>query len=245
MSQYRTIFISDVHLGTQDSQSDALLKFLKEHESENLYLVGDIIDGWALKRKWKWKQSHSDIIQKILRKARKGTKVFYILGNHDDFVRSFLPLMLGDNLTIVNQYDYITLNNKKFLVTHGDFFDSITMTKKWLAIVGDQAYMFFLRMNRPLNFLRKLFGYNKYWSLSKYLKQNVKKSVMFISDYENILALHAKEHGYDGVICGHIHHPEIREMNGITYINTGDWVENKSVIVEHHNGELELIEYEE
>jgi UDP-2,3-diacylglucosamine pyrophosphatase LpxH len=243
--EYKSIFISDVHLGTKDSQATSLLDFLKDNESENLYLVGDIIDGWALKRKWKWIQSHSDVVQKVLRKARKGTNVYYVLGNHDEFVRGFLPLQLGDNLTIVNEMEHIGVNGRRYLVTHGDLFDSITMTKKWLAIVGDQAYMFFLRMNRPLNFLRKLFGYNRYWSLSKYLKQNVKKSVMFIDDYENILSLHAKQHEYDGVICGHIHHPEIKEMGGIEYLNTGDWVESRSAIVEHYDGRFELIEYED
>lgn len=243
MVQYRSIFISDIHLGTKDSQASKLLDFFRDNESQNLYLVGDIIDGWAIKRKFIWEQSHSDVIQKILRKARKGTNVYYTIGNHDDFIRGFLPLQMGNSIHISNEFEYISLKDKRYLVTHGDFFDSITMTKKWLALLGDQAYMFFLKTNRPINYIRKKLGYKRYWSLSKFLKQNVKKSVMFMDDYENILSLHAQKNDYDGVICGHIHHPEMKDINGIKYINTGDWVESNSAIVETLEGEFKLIEY--
>ena len=180
--KYKSIFVSDIHLGTRFSQAKKFLDFLKENESENLFFVGDIIDGWAIKRKFKWKQSHSDVIQKILRKSRKGTKITFITGNHDEFLRPFVPLLLGDNLKIINELDYKALNGKKYLVTHGDFFDSITMTKKWLAILGDYGYDLLLHLNSALNFLRRKVGIQKYWSLSKYVKDNVKTSISFIND---------------------------------------------------------------
>lgn len=238
--EYRAIFLSDIHLGTKDSQTEALLNFIRENESEYLFLVGDIIDGWALKRRWLWLQGHSDVIQKILRKARKGTKVVYVIGNHDEFIRPFLPLDVGSYMKIVNSYDYVCLNGKKYLVTHGDLFDSITMTKKWLALLGDRGYQLLLRLNRPINFVRKRLG-KRYWSLSQFVKENVKRSVMYIIDFENILSNHAKNMGYDGIICGHIHKPEIREINGIQYINCGDWVESCSAVVETKDGRWEVL----
>ena len=163
---YKSIFVSDIHLGTKFSQADKFLDFMKENESENLYLVGDIIDGWAMKRKYRWAQSHSDVVQKILRKARKGTNVYYITGNHDEFLRSFLPILLGDNLHVLNEADYTSVDGKKYYVIHGDFFDSVTMTKKWLAILGDIGYDLLLNVNQIFQFFRKLFRINRYWSLS-------------------------------------------------------------------------------
>ena len=241
--KYRSIFVSDIHLGTKFSQADKFLNFMKENESENLYLVGDIIDGWAIRRKFRWAQSHSDVIQKVLRKARKGTKVYYVTGNHDEFLRSFLPLILGDNLAIVNEVDYISKNEKRYYVTHGDFFDSITMTKKWLAVAGDIGYELLLHLNQTLNFIRRKFGINRYWSLSKYIKDNIKKSVSFISDYEGILAQHAKRKGYDGIICGHIHKAEIKMIDDIEYKNCGDWVESCTALVETMDGEWEILDW--
>lgn len=241
--QYRSIFISDIHLGSRNAQAESLLEFMKEHESENLFLVGDIIDGWALKRRWAWPQAHSDVIQKLLRKARKGTNIVYVLGNHDEFVRSFLPLSLGDNIEVVNEYLYTSAQEKQYLVTHGDFFDSITMTKKWLAKFGDISYEMLLRLNRPLNRARRLVGYKRHWSLSNFAKQNVKKAVMFIDDYESILVTEASRRDFDGVICGHIHHAEQKQIEGIEYLNCGDWVESCTAIVETHEGEWEIINY--
>ena len=241
--KYRSIFVSDIHLGTKFSQADKFLNFMKENESENLYLVGDIIDGWAIRRKFRWAQSHSDVIQKVLRKARKGTKVYYVTGNHDEFLRSFLPLILGDNLAIVNEVDYISKNGKRYYVTHGDFFDSITMTKKWLAVAGDIGYELLLHLNQTLNFIRRKFGINRYWSLSKYIKDNIKKSVSFISDYEGILAQHAKRKGYDGILCGHIHKAEIKMIDDIEYKNCGDWVESCTALVETMDGEWEILDW--
>lgn len=241
--KYRSIFVSDIHLGTKFSQADKFLDFMKDNESDNLYLVGDIIDGWAIRRKFRWAQSHSDVIQKILRKARKGTQVYYITGNHDEFLRSFLPLILGDRLTVMNEADYESIDGKRYYITHGDFFDSVTMTKKWLAVAGDIGYGMLLHLNESLNFVRKKFGINRYWSLSKYVKENVKQSVSFITDFETILANHARHKNYNGIICGHIHKAEIRMIDEIEYKNCGDWVESCTALVETMDGEWKIVEW--
>ena len=241
--KYKSIFISDIHLGTRFSKAKVLLNFFKHNESEQLILVGDIIDGWAIKRKLIWPQEHSDVIQKILKKAKKGTKVTFITGNHDEFLRPFVPLLLGDSVSIANELEYVAINKKKYYITHGDFFDSITMTKKWLAILGDYGYDLLLHLNVVLNFLRKRIGIKKYWSLSKYVKDNVKSSVSFISDFEAVLSTHAKNKGYDGIICGHIHKAEIRDIEDIEYLNCGDWVESCTAIVETYEGEFKIINW--
>ena len=241
--KYKSIFISDIHLGTRFSKAKVLLNFLKHNESDQLILVGDIIDGWAIKRKLIWPQEHSDVIQKILKKAKKGTKVTFITGNHDEFLRPFVPLLLGDSVSIANELEYIAINKKKYYITHGDFFDSITMTKKWLAILGDYGYDLLLHLNVVLNFLRKRIGIKKYWSLSKYVKDNVKSSVSFISDFEAVLSTHAKNKGYDGIICGHIHKAEIRDIEDIEYLNCGDWVESCTAIIETYEGEFKIINW--
>ncbi len=215
---------------------------MKDLECEEIYMVGDIIDGWSLRRRWNWPQAHSDVIQKILRRARKGTKIKYILGNHDEFIRPFLPFELGDNMEILDRCDYRGEDGKRYLVVHGDAFDSITMTHKWLAVLGDRGYQLLLRINRPINAVRKRFG-KKYWSLSKYIKEHVKKSVMFISNYEHALSAYAKQKHYDGIICGHIHKAEIREFDGIKYLNCGDWVESCTAIAQEYNGDWVLIDY--
>ena len=243
--KYKSIFISDIHLGTRFSKAKSLLNFLKYNECEHLFLVGDIIDGWAIKRKLIWPQEHSDVIQKILKKARKGTKVTFITGNHDEFLRPFVPLLLGNTITITNELEYDALNNKKYYITHGDFFDSITMTKKWLAILGDYGYDILLHLNVVLNFFRKNIGIKKYWSLSKYVKDNVKSSVSFINDFEKVLSNHARNKGYDGIICGHIHKAEIRVIDEIEYLNCGDWVESCSAIVETFDGKFEIINWQD
>ncbi len=239
--KYKSIFISDVHLGTKFAQAEALLTFIKEHESENLYLVGDIIDGWAIKRKLRWKQSHSDVIQKILRAARKGTNVHYITGNHDEFLRSFLPLVLGDSLHVVNDVDYTGLDGKKYLVTHGDIFDSMTLTKRWLSHFGDMGYDFLLHFNPFINFVRKTFGIQRHWSLSKHLKDNLRDRLHFLEDYESMSTKYVQKRGYDGVICGHIHKADIKSLDGIAYKNCGDWVESCTALVETFDGEWKII----
>lgn len=239
--KYKSIFISDIHLGTKYSNTKQLLNFLKHNESEELYLVGDIIDGWAIKRKFIWPQIHSDVIQKILKKARKGCHIIFITGNHDEFLRPFVPLILGNSLDIKNEITYTSIKGEKFLVTHGDFFDSITMTKKWLAVLGDYGYDLLLGVNQILNFFRKKLGIKSRWSLSKYIKDNVKSSVSFITDFEDTLAKHAKHKQYDGIICGHIHKAEIKNIDDIQYLNCGDWVESCTAIVETYEGEFKII----
>jgi UDP-2,3-diacylglucosamine pyrophosphatase LpxH len=242
--KYKSIFISDIHLGTKFSQAELLLDFLKKNESDNLFLVGDIIDGWAVKRKFCWYQSHSNVLQRILKKARKGTNVYFITGNHDEFIRPFTPLLLGDSLEVVNEVKYIGIDGKSYLVTHGDFFDMITVTKKWLAVLGDYGYELLLHLNFLAHKFLKLLRIKTKWSLSKFIKDNVKKSVNFVNDYEAILANHAKKHGYDGVICGHIHKVEMREFDNIKYLNCGDWVESCTAIVETLDGKWEIVYWE-
>ncbi len=241
--KYKSIFISDVHLGTKFSNTTRLLDFFKHNDSENLYLVGDIIDGWAIKRKFIWPQTHSDVIQKILKKARKGCNVTFITGNHDEFLRPFAPLVLGDSIDIKNEVEYTSLNGKKYLITHGDFFDSITMTKRWLAILGDYGYDLLLNINQIINVIRLRLGIKSRWSLSKYIKDNVKSSVSFITDFESTLSNHAKHKGYDGIICGHIHKAEIKDVDTIEYLNCGDWVESCTAIVETFDGEFKIINW--
>jgi len=243
--KYKSIFISDIHLGTKYSKAKTLLHFLKENECENLFLVGDIIDGWAIKRKFTWKQSHSNVVQRVLKMSKNGTNVYYITGNHDDFIRPFAPLILGHAIEIKNEMVYEGINKKRYLVTHGDFFDMVTMTKKWLAVLGDYGYDFLLFINHTLNRVCKLLSIKKKWSLSKYVKDNVKKSVSFINDFETILSTHAKKNQYDGVICGHIHKAEMRNIDTIEYLNCGDWVESCSAIIETLDGEWFIYEHEE
>jgi UDP-2,3-diacylglucosamine pyrophosphatase LpxH len=239
--QYKSIWISDIHLGTRGCQADMVLEFIKYTRSENLYLVGDIVDGWALKNRWYWPQQHNDVIQKILRKARHGTRVFYIAGNHDEILRKFIPINLG-NVEILNQLIYEALNGKKYWVIHGDQFDGIIRYAKWLSILGSFAYEALIAFNRYLNYFRRRFG-KEYWSLSKYIKFKVKNAVKFISEFESLVVSSAKQKNTQGVICGHIHHPAIENMKDIEYKNCGDWVENCTALVEHFNGNFELIHW--
>lgn len=241
--KYKSIFISDVHLGTKFSKTKQLLDFFKHNDSENLFLVGDIIDGWSIKRKFIWPQSHSDVIQKILKKARKGCNVVFITGNHDEFLRPFVPLVLGNSLDVKNEFEYTSVKGNKYLITHGDFFDSITMTKKWLAVLGDYGYEALLHLNQILNIIKLRLGIKSKWSLSKYVKDNVKQSVSFITDFEDTLSKHAKIKGYNGIICGHIHKAEIKEIDTIEYLNCGDWVESCTAIVETFEGEFKIINF--
>jgi len=241
--QYRSIWISDVHLGTRNCQAEYLLDFLRRNESRTLYLVGDIIDGWQLKSSWYWEQSHNDVIQKIMRKARKGTRVVYIPGNHDEFLRQYAVMKFG-GITLVPQAFHRTADGRTFLVIHGDQFDGVMQHARWLMKLGDHAYEIALRVNRWFNAVRQWFGYD-YWSLSAYLKHKVKNAVSFISTYETALAEAARRHGVDGVICGHIHKAEMRDINGILYCNDGDWVESCTALVEHFDGRLELIRWAE
>lgn len=242
---YKSIFISDVHLGTRGCQADALCVFLKTHTSENLFLVGDIIDGWRLKRRWYFPQSHANVIRRILTAAKRGTNVEYILGNHDEAGRKFLNFDISfGNIKISDRQDYMGLDGKRYLVIHGDFFDTLMHDKKWLMHIGDTLYDTMIWVNIQFNRVRNILGM-EYWSLSKYLKQNTKQALNFINRYEEHLADYCKENGYDGIICGHIHHAEIKEINGVTYMNDGDWVESGTALVEHMDGRWEIINYAE
>ena len=240
-THYRSIFISDLHLGTPGCQAEALLSFLKIYTCDNLYLVGDIVDGWQLRRKWYWPQSHNDVIQKLLRKARKGCKVVFVPGNHDEFGRHFLDHSFG-GIEIREEAVHVTADGKKLWVIHGDYFDGVIQCAKFLAYVGDSLYEFTLKLNRYLNHLRARMGL-PYWSLSAYLKLKVKKAVNFISNFEVAVANEARKLGYQGVVCGHIHHAEIRNIDGILYCNDGDWVESCSAMVEHADGRLEILKF--
>lgn len=236
---YRAIFISDLHLGTLGCQAKALLDFLKDNESDYLYLVGDIIDGWQLRGKWYWPQSHNDVVQKLLRKARKGCKVVYVPGNHDEFARHFVEHQFG-GIEVVDEAVHPLLDGRKMWVTHGDYFDAVVQNAKWLAYVGDHLYEFTLKLNRHLNRIRSRMGLN-YWSLSAYLKHKVKSALSYITHFEKAVAHEAAKRGFQAVVCGHIHRAEIRDIDGITYCNDGDWVESCSALVEHTDGRLELL----
>ena len=243
MKKYKSIFISDFHLGSRGCQADALCSFLKDNTSENLFLVGDIIDGWRLKKKWYFPQSHVNVLRRILTAAKRDTKVIYLAGNHDEMLRSFIPLgiSLGE-IEIVNRYEYIGVNGKKYLVVHGDMFDKIMVENKWLMHVGDFLYDTLIWLNTKYNIARQFFGY-KYWSLSKWLKHNTKEALNFIYKFEEFVSGYCKRKGYDGIICGHIHTAAIKDLDGIEYMNDGDWVESCTALVEHHDGKWEIIHY--
>ncbi len=239
MEHYRAIWISDVHLGTPGCQAKYLLDFLKHNESDTLYLVGDIIDGWRLKKSIYWPQSHNDVVQKILRKARKGTEVVYVPGNHDESIRQFLGLSFGD-IRVVPEAIHTTADGRKLWITHGDLFDGVMQYAKWLAYVGDNLYSLILYFNRYLNMLRVRMGL-QYWSLSQYLKHQVKNAVSYIADFEMIMAREARLRDCQGVVCGHIHKAEIRMIDNLLYCNDGDWVESLTALVETHEGELKIV----
>ena len=239
--RYRTIWISDAHLGWRASQSAKLLEFLKQHDAEQWYLVGDMVDGWMLKRSWHWPQSHNDVVQKFLRKVRKGARVDYIPGNHDEFLRDFVGLQFG-GVTLLRDAMHVTADGRKLWVLHGDEFDSIVHYAPWLAFLGNNGYDAMILLGHGLNRLRRCFGRSE-WSLSAYVKHRVKNIVKFVTDFEQALAREARKRGADGVICGHIHKAEMREFEGISYFNTGDWVESCTALVEHFDGRLEIIHW--
>ena len=240
MSHYKSIFISDLHLGTRGCQADELCAFLKLHTSDNLFLVGDIVDGWRLKKKWYFPQSHANVIRRILTAAKRGTNVYYILGNHDEALRKFLNYDIDiGRVKILNRYDYVAVNGKRYLVIHGDFFDKLMVDKKWLMHLGDTVYDLLVWVNIHFNRVRMLFGM-RYWSLSKWLKENTKQALNFIHRYEEHVADYCKNKGYDGIICGHIHHAEIKNIDGIDYMNDGDWCESATALLEHEDGTWEL-----
>ena len=239
--RYRTLWISDLHLGTPGCQAQALLDFLKHTECETLFLVGDIIDGWQLRRQWYWPQAHNDVVQKLLRIARKGTKVIFVPGNHDEFARRYVQHNFG-GVDVAEDWIHETADGRKLWVVHGDLFDGVIQCARWLAHVGDWAYELTLKLNRHQNSLRARLGL-PYWSLSRYLKLKVKRAVSYVGDFEQAVAREARKRGVHGVVCGHIHHAELRDIDGILYANDGDWVESLSALVEHADGRLEIIDW--
>lgn len=241
--RFRSIFISDIHLGTRGCKADFLLDFLKNTESEFLYLVGDIFDGWRLKQTWFWPQTHNDVIQKLLRKARKGTKVFFVPGNHDEFARDYVDNDFG-RVEVRSELIHTAANGRRFLVMHGDECDGVMLYARWLAILGDYAYVTALTINHWFNIVRRKLDL-PYWSLSAYLKHKVKNAVQFMSNYEDAMVDMAKRRGAEGVICGHIHHAAMKEIGGILYCNDGDWVESCTALVEHYDGRMEILTWTE
>jgi UDP-2,3-diacylglucosamine pyrophosphatase LpxH len=241
--RYRSVFISDVHLGTRGCRSDFLADFLGRMTCEHLFLVGDIIDGWRLRKSWYWDKGHDDVLRLILGHARSGAEVTYIPGNHDEMFRSWLPMGLEiAGIRLCREASHITADGRRLLVIHGDEFDSVVRYAKFLALLGDGAYATALAANRWFNVVRRRLGY-PYWSLSAWLKRQVKEAVKAVDRFETALAGEAKRRGFDGVVCGHIHHAEMRRVNGIEYLNDGDWVESCTALVEHHDGRLELIDW--
>jgi UDP-2,3-diacylglucosamine pyrophosphatase LpxH len=241
--QYRTVWISDVHLGTRGCNAAMLIDFLDHVDSEKMYLVGDIVDGWAMKKRFYWPAAHNDIVWRILKRAKRGTKIVYIPGNHDEMFRQFTGLDFG-GVRIKRQDIHETADGRRLLVLHGDEFDAITMSHRWLAHLGDAAYEFMMALNRWLNAARRMLGL-PYWSLSKYAKQKVKNAVSFISKFEEVVAHEASHRGIDGVIAGHIHKAEMREIAGVAYYNDGDWVEGCTALVEHYDGSMEILHWAE
>lgn len=239
--QYRTIAISDIHLGTKMCQAEALLDFLRQHESDHLYLVGDIIDGWALGNRLFWPQTHNDVIQKLLRKARKGTKVTYLPGNHDEFLREFGDHDLG-NISLVDSCMHQGADGRIYRVMHGDQFDVVIKHARWLAHIGSWAYDALIAINVFVSLIRRRLRLRP-WSLSAWAKYKVKSAVNFIGDYEQNLAAYAQAHGIDGIICGHIHHANLRDIGSVRYLNCGDWVESCTALVEHYDGTWEILRH--
>jgi UDP-2,3-diacylglucosamine pyrophosphatase LpxH len=239
--KYRSIFISDVHLGCRGCQAGFLLDFLQSTQCKQLYLVGDIVDIWGLRRSVYWPEAHNAVVREILDKARAGTRVFYIPGNHDDLFRAHVGSDFG-NVSIRDEMVHETATGRRLLVLHGDRFDSVVQNGPWLAHLGSRAYDNLLALNLVLSRIRRLLGL-RYWSLAGYLKHKVKNAVSYIGSFEGVLAAQARRQGVDGMICGHIHHPEVRDLDGVLYCNCGDWVESCTALVEHHDGRLELLRW--
>jgi len=239
-TRFRTIWISDLHLGTPQAKAEFLLDFLRHHDANQYYLVGDVFDGWALQRSWYWPSSHNEVIQGLLRKA-KGTDITYIPGNHDEIARDFPGLQLG-GITIKEKAVHTTSDGRRFLIVHGDEFEGVVRHSEWLEFLGGWAYVGVLKVDRWFNRMRRLFNL-PYWSLSNYLKHRTQRAMQFITDFEETAAHEAGEEGFDGIICGHIHHPGLRSIDGTQYVNTGDWVESCTALVEHHDGRLEIIRW--
>jgi len=238
----RSIFLSDIHLGTRACQAERLLSFLRHYESEHLYLVGDIIDFWAMSRGIHWSRQQNTFVQKVLKRARHGTRVIFVPGNHDEVLREYVGTSFGD-IELVQEHVHVAADGRRYAVLHGDEFDQVTRHHRWVAVLGDVAYNLLVRLNTWLSLARRTLGISGYWSLSGYAKRKVKSAVGFIYDFEDSVMHAVRGRGLDGVICGHIHSAAIRDIDGMTYINCGDWVDSCTAIVEHHDGRMELIQW--
>ena len=243
MAHVRAIFLSDIHLGTRACQAPRLLEFLRHYDSDYLFLVGDILDFWAMGRRGVyWSGEMNTFVQKVLKRARHGTQVVLVPGNHDEALREYLDSSFGD-IRLYQEYEHTAADGKRYLLLHGDEFDGVTKYHKWLALLGDHSYAFVVRLNILLSWVRRQLGIPGYWSLAGYAKRKVKSAVSFIYDFEESVVRNVKDKGLDGVICGHIHAATIKQIDGITYINCGDWVDSCTAIVEHHDGAIELVDW--
>lgn len=242
-TRYRTIWISDIHLGTRGCNADMLIDFLDSTDSERMYLVGDIIDGWRLRKSWYWPPKHNDVVWRLLKRAKRGTEVVFIPGNHDEAFRQFVGLSFG-GIAIKRTAVHETADGRRLLICHGDEFDAVVLYALWLALLGDAAYISMMKLNWLVNQVRQRFGL-PYWSLSKHAKHKVKNAVEFIGRFEEAVAKAARVRGLDGVVCGHIHTAETREIDGVTYYNDGDWVEGCNALVEHFDGRMEILNWAE
>ena len=242
MQAVRAIFISDVHLGTRACQAESLLAFLRAHESDYLYLLGDIIDFWAMNRSVQWAGAHNTVVQKVLRRARHGCKVFFIPGNHDEALREYAGVAFGD-IRVESEWIHETLDGRRYWLVHGDEYDQVTRHHRWVAVLGDVGYNALVRINLVLSRVRRLLRRPGYWSLAGYAKNKVKKAVSFIFDFEDAVAHAAAQRGVDGVVCGHIHSAADRRIGNVRYLNCGDWVDTCSAIVEHFDGRIEVVHW--
>lgn len=240
-THYRTIFLSDIHLGTRGCQAERLLDFLKVHSCDQLYLVGDIVDGWRLQRGLYWPQAHSNVVRRLLTLAKRDTEIVYVTGNHDEFLRKYSDHAFG-NIRLVDRAVHGTADGRRLLVVHGDEYDVITRYHRWVAFLGDLGYTLLLEVNRLNNWLRERLGFGR-WSLSAWVKHRVKRAVNFISEFEEAIAQDCAKEGFDGVVCGHIHHAEIRRIGAVEYLNCGDWVESCTALVEDERGEIRIVDW--
>ena len=244
MTRVRALFISDVHLGTRACQAERLLEFLRAYESEYIYLLGDIVDFWAMNRSIQWTRAHNTVVQKLLRKARHGTQVIFIPGNHDEVLREYAGVSFGD-IRVESEWVHVAADGRRYWLIHGDEYDQVTRHHRWVAVLGDVAYNALVRINLFISRLRRLFRRPGYWSLAGYAKQKVKKAASFIFDFEDAIVHAARQRGMDGVMCGHIHWPSDRDVDGVRYLNCGDWVDTCSGIVEHLDGRIEVVRWED
>lgn len=242
MAHVRSIFLSDIHLGTRACQADRLLDLLREYDSDHLFLVGDIVDLWAMSRGVYWSGAQNTVVQKVLKRARHGAQVVFVPGNHDEALREYVDTSFGD-IHVVSEYVHTAADGKRYVLWHGDEFDQVTRHHRWVAILGDLSYNALVRVNLLLSLTRRTLGIPGYWSLAGFAKRKVKSAVSFIYNFEEAVVRNARQLGVDGVICGHIHCASIKQIDGLTYINCGDWVDSCTAILEHHDGRMELIDW--